>query len=606
MINNNVRNVAIIAHVDHGKTSLVNEMLKQGNVFRENQEVADRVMDSNAQERERGITILAKNTACMYNGTKINIIDTPGHADFGGEVERVMKMVDGVLLVVDAFEGPMPQTRFVLQKALEMNHKIIIVINKIDRPDERIKDVVDEVQLLLMELNATDDQVNSPIVYASARQGVSKLNMQDEAKDFTPLFETILEHIPAPEGDENAPLQMLVSATEPNDFVGKLAIGKITRGKMKVNQAVTLCNHHDPNKMVKTKISSLFAFEGLKRVSIESATIGDIVLIAGAEGVNIGDTICDSNAVESLPFLKIGEPSVEMTFCVNDSPFAGKEGKFLTSRHLRDRLYKEADRDLSLKVSDGETSECFKVRGRGEMHFAILIENMRREGYEFQVGMPRVLYKDIDGVKCEPMELATIDVPEESVGVVIEKLSSRKGELVSMVPYQNRMRIEFSIPTRGLFGYKSEFLTDTKGEGIINTIDNGYAPYKGDIQRRTTGSLVSFESGEAVQYGLYNAQDRGRLFIGANVPVYGGMIVGENSKEGDLVVNVCKKKHLSNCRSSSSDEALRLTPIRVPSLENCLDFISNDEYLEVTPKSLRMRKIELDHSQRMKNRFKGE
>ena len=606
MINNNVRNVAIIAHVDHGKTSLVNEMLKQGNVFRENQEVADRVMDSNAQERERGITILAKNTACMYNGTKINIIDTPGHADFGGEVERVMKMVDGVLLVVDAFEGPMPQTRFVLQKALEMNHKIIIVINKIDRPDERIKDVVDEVQLLLMELNATDDQVNSPIVYASARQGVSKLNMQDEAKDFTPLFETILEHIPAPEGDENAPLQMLVSATEPNDFVGKLAIGKITRGKMKVNQAVTLCNHHDPNKMVKTKISSLFAFEGLKRVSIESATIGDIVLIAGAEGVNIGDTICDSNAVESLPFLKISEPSVEMTFCVNDSPFAGKEGKFLTSRHLRDRLYKEADRDLSLKVSDGETSECFKVRGRGEMHFAILIENMRREGYEFQVGMPRVLYKDIDGVKCEPMELATIDVPEESVGVVIEKLSSRKGELVSMAPYQNRMRIEFSIPTRGLFGYKSEFLTDTKGEGIINTIDNGYAPYKGDIQRRTTGSLVSFESGEAVQYGLYNAQDRGRLFIGANVPVYGGMIVGENSKEGDLVVNVCKKKHLSNCRSSSSDEALRLTPIRVPSLENCLDFISNDEYLEVTPKSLRMRKIELDHSQRMKNRFKGE
>lgn len=606
MINNKVRNIAIIAHVDHGKTSLVNEMLKQGNVFRENQEVADRVMDNNAQERERGITILAKNTSCMFKDTKINIIDTPGHADFGGEVERVMKMVDGVILVVDAFEGPMPQTRFVLQKALEMNHKVIVVVNKIDRQDERITEVIDEVLLLLMELDATDEQLESPFVFASARNGISKLKLEDEASDFTPLFETILEHIPAPEGNENEPLQMLVSATEPNDFVGKLAIGKITRGEIKVNQQITLCNYHNAEKMTKTKIASLFVFEGLKRVQVESATIGDIVLVAGAEGVNIGDTICDNSKVEALPFIKISEPSVEMTFCVNDSPFAGKEGKFLTSRHLRDRLYKEADRDLSLRVTDGETSESFKVCGRGEMHLAILIENMRREGYEFQVGMPRVLYKDIDGVKCEPMERAIIDVPEESVGVIMEKMGVRKGELINMMPHQNRMRIEFSIPARGLFGYKSEFLTDTKGEGILNTIANGYEPYKGEIARRTNGSLVAFESGEAVQYGLFNAQDRGRLFITTNTPVYAGMIVGENAKDEDLVVNVCKKKHLSNCRSSSADEALRLTPIRVPSLENCLDFIANDEYLEVTPSSLRMRKIVLDHSQRMKNRFRGE
>ena len=606
MINNKVRNVAIIAHVDHGKTSLVNEMLKQGNVFRENQEGADRVLDNNAQERERGITILAKNTSCMYKDTKINIIDTPGHADFGGEVERVMKMVDGVILVVDAFEGPMPQTRFVLQKALEMNHKVIVVINKIDRPDERITEVIDEVLLLLMELDATDEQLESPFVFASARNGISKLKMEDEASDFSPLFETIINHIPAPEGNENEPLQMLVSATEPNDFVGKLAIGKITRGEIKVNQQITLCNYHNAYKLTKTKIASLFVFEGLKRVQVESATVGDIVLVAGAEGVNIGDTICDNQKVEPLPFIKISEPSVEMTFCVNDSPFAGKEGKFLTSRHLRDRLYKEADRDLSLRVTDGETSESFKVCGRGEMHLAILIENMRREGFEFQVGMPRVLYKDIDGVKCEPMERAIIDVPEESVGVIMEKMGVRKGELINMMPHQNRMRIEFSIPARGLFGYKSEFLTDTKGEGILNTIANGYEPYKGDIARRTNGSLVAFETGDAVQYGLFNAQDRGRLFITTNTPVYAGMIVGENAKDEDLVVNVCKKKHLSNCRSSSADEALRLVPIRVPSLENCLDFIANDEYLEVTPSSLRMRKIVLDHSQRMKNRFRGE
>ncbi len=606
MINDKVRNVAIIAHVDHGKTSLVNEMLKQGNVFREHQEVADRVMDNNAQEKERGITILAKNTACMYGDVKINIIDTPGHADFGGEVERVMKMVDGVLLVVDAFEGPMPQTRFVLQKALEMNHKVIIVINKIDRPDERIKEVIDEVLLLLMELDATDEQLSSPIIFASARAGVAKDNLDKEAVDFKPLFEAIINHIPAPEGDQDGALQMLVSACEPNEFVGKLAIGKITRGKMNVGQQVVLCNYHNTEKKTRTKISTLFAFEGLKRVPIENAGIGDIVLVAGAEGVSIGDTICDVETLEAVPFIKISEPSVEMTFCVNDSPFAGKDGKFLTSRHLRDRLYKEADRDLSLRVSDGETSESFKVCGRGEMHLAILIENMRREGYEFQVGMPRVLYKEIDGVKCEPMDKAVIDVPEESVGVIMEKLGSRKGELIAMMPHQNRMRIEFNIPARGLFGYKSEFLTDTKGEGVLNTVSNGYEQYKGEIERRKNGSLVAFESGEAVQYGLYNAQDRGRLFIETGTPVYAGMIVGEHAKTDDLVVNVCKKKHLSNCRSSSADEALRLTPIRVPSLENCLDFISEDEYLEVTPKTLRMRKIVLDHSQRMKNRFKAD
>lgn len=605
MINEKIRNVAIIAHVDHGKTSLVNEMLKQGGVFRENQEIEDRVMDNNAIERERGITILAKNTACAYKGVKINVIDTPGHADFGGEVERVLKMVDGVLLVVDAFEGPMPQTRFVLQKALELNHKVIIVINKIDRPDERITEVVDEVLMLLMELDATDEQLNSPIVYCSARNGVSKTNMADEAKDFTPLFETILSHIDPPSGDENAPLQMLVSACEPNDFVGKLAIGKITRGQMKVNQQVTLCNYHNADVKTKTKVVTMYQFEGLKRVPVETSTVGDIVLVAGVEGVNIGDTICASELVEPIPFVKISEPSVEMTFSVNDSPFAGKEGKFVTSRHLRERLYKEKDRDLSLRVTDGETSEQFKVCGRGEMHLAILIENMRREGYEFQVSMPRVLFKEIDGVKCEPMERLVIDVPEESVGVVMEKMGVRKGELQQMTPHQNRMRIEFNIPARGLFGYKSEFLTDTKGEGILNSIGIGYEPYKGEIERRTTGSLVAHETGEAVQYGLFNAQERGSLFITAGTPVYAGMVVGSNPKNEDIVVNVCKKKHLSNCRSSSSDDALRLIPIQPPTLEESLDFISDDEYLEVTPKSLRIRKIILDHAERMRIRMRG-
>ena len=605
MINEKIRNVAIIAHVDHGKTSLVNEMLKQGGVFRENQEVEDRVMDNNAIERERGITILAKNTACAYNGVKINVIDTPGHADFGGEVERVLKMVDGVLLVVDAFEGPMPQTRFVLQKALELNHKIIIVINKIDRPDERITEVVDEVLMLLMELDATDEQLNSPIVYCSARNGVAKTDMKDEAVDFKPLFETILTHIDPPSGDETAPLQMLVSATEPNEFVGKLAIGKITRGCMKVNQQVTLCNYHNQDVKTKTKVVSMYQFEGLKRVQVDTSTVGDIVLVAGIEGVNIGDTVCDSSSVEPIPFVKISEPSVEMTFSVNDSPFAGKEGKFVTSRHLRDRLYKEKDKDLSLRVTDGETSEQFKVCGRGEMHLSILIENMRREGYEFQVSMPRVLYKEIDGVKCEPMEQLIIDVPEESVGVVMEKMGVRKGELIQMTPHQNRMRIEFKIPARGLFGYKSEFLTDTKGEGVLNTIGIGYEPYKGDIVRKTKGSLIAHETGEAVQYGLFNAQDRGSLFITPGTPVYAGMVVGENPKNEDLVVNVCKKKHLSNCRASASDDALRLVPIQPPTLEEALDFIGDDEYLEVTPKSLRIRKIILDHAERMRIRMRG-
>lgn len=605
MKNEKIRNVAIIAHVDHGKTSLVNEMLKQGGVFRENQEVGDRVMDNNAIERERGITILAKNTACAYNGVKINVIDTPGHADFGGEVERVLKMVDGCILVVDAFEGPMPQTRFVLQKALELNHKIIIVINKIDRPDERIKEVVDEILLLFMELNATDEQIESPIVYVSARNGVSKLNMQDEAVDLKPLFETIVNHIDPPEGDENAPLQMLVSATEPNEFVGKLAIGKITRGQMRINQQVTLCNFHNADVKTKTKVVTMYQFEGLKRVPVESSVVGDIVLVAGVEGVNIGDTICDSTQVEPIPFVKISEPSVEMTFSVNDSPFAGKEGKFVTSRHLRERLYKEKDKDLSLRVTDGNTSEQFKVCGRGEMHLSILIENMRREGYEFQVSMPRVLYKEIDGVKCEPIERLTIDVPEESVGVVMEKMGVRKAELIQMTPHQSRMRIEFKIPARGLFGYKSEFLTDTKGEGVLSSIADGYEPYKGEIARRTTGSLVAHETGEAVQYGLFNAQERGSLFILPGTPIYAGMVVGENPKNEDIVVNVCKKKHLSNCRSSSSDEALRLIPINPPTLEESLDFICDDEYLEVTPKSLRIRKIVLDHSERMRQKARG-
>lgn len=600
MQNEKIRNIAIIAHVDHGKTSLVNEMLKQGGVFRENQEVQDRVMDSNALERERGITILAKNTSCMYNGVKINVIDTPGHADFGGEVERVLKMTDGVLLVVDAYEGPMPQTRFVLEKALALNLKVIIVINKIDKPDARLNEVSDEVLELLLELDATDEQLDSPIVYCSARQGTATLDKNVAGSTMQPLFETILSHIPAPTGEVDKPLQMLVSSTELNDYVGKLAVGKITRGSIKVNQQVTLCNYHDESKIVKGKVVQLFQFEGLKKVPTETATVGDIICIAGIEEVKIGDTVCEPSTVEAIEFVKISEPSVEMGFMVNDSPFAGKEGKFVTSRHLRDRLYREAVKDLSLRVQDGDTTENFRVCGRGEMHLSILIENMRREGYEFQVSQPKVIYKEIDGVKCEPIDRAFIDVPDTCTGAVMSRMGERKGELVSMTPHGNRIKCEFKIPSRGLFGYKSQLLTDTRGEGVLSTLFDGYEPYKGEIQRRSTGSLIAFEGGDSITYGLYNAQERGMLFIGAGVPVYEGMVVGENPKNEDIVVNVCKRKNLTNTRASGSDEALRLIPPKNMSLEEAIEFIADDELLEVTPKTIRIRKKILDARLRYK------
>ncbi len=604
MTNENVRNIAIIAHVDHGKTSLVNELLKQGSVFRENQVVEDRVMDSNALERERGITILSKNCSCIYNGVKINIIDTPGHADFGGEVERVLKMVDGVLLVVDAYEGPMPQTRFVLEKALELGLKVIVVINKIDRQDARIKEVIDEVLELFLELDANDEQLSSPFIFASARAGIASDDQNELGTDMKPLFEKIINYIPAPSGDENAPAQMLVSSAEHNDYVGKLAIGKITRGNLKVGQSVVLCNFHEEGKKIRSKIVSLYVFEGLKKVPVESAGIGEIVCVAGLEGVQIGDTICDSALIEPIEFVKIAEPSVEMTFMVNDSPFAGKEGKFVTSRHLRDRLYKEAVKDLSLKVSDGETAEQFRVCGRGEMHLSILIENMRRDGYEFQVSMPKVLIKVIGGVKCEPIDRLILDVPDDCTGVVMQKMGIRKGELIQMTPHGSRIKMEFFIPERGLFGFKSELLTDTRGEGIINSVFHDYEPWKGEIKRRDYGSLIAHETGEAIVYGLYNAQERGDLFIDPGTPVYAGMVVGQNPKGDDIVVNVCKKKHLSNCRASGSDEALRLTPPRRLSLEDAIEFLADDEILEVTPKSFRIRKIILDHNLRMRERGK--
>lgn len=604
MTNENVRNIAIIAHVDHGKTSLVNELLKQGSVFRENQVVEDRVMDSNALERERGITILSKNCSCIYNGVKINIIDTPGHADFGGEVERVLKMVDGVLLVVDAYEGPMPQTRFVLEKALELGLKVIVVINKIDRQDARIKEVIDEVLELFLELDANDEQLSSPFIFASARAGIASDDQNKLGTDMKPLFEKIIDYIPSPSGDEKAPAQMLVSSAEHNDYVGKLAIGKITRGNLKVGQSVVLCNFHEEGKKTRSKIVSLYVFEGLKKVPVESAGIGEIVCVAGLEGVQIGDTICDSALIEPIEFVKIAEPSVEMTFMVNDSPFAGKEGKFVTSRHLRDRLYKEAVKDLSLKVSDGETAEQFRVCGRGEMHLSILIENMRRDGYEFQVSMPKVLIKMIDGVKCEPIDRLILDVPDDCTGVVMQKMGIRKGELIQMTPHGSRIKMEFFIPERGLFGFKSELLTDTRGEGIINSVFHDYEPWKGEIKRRDYGSLIAHETGEAIVYGLYNAQERGDLFIDPGTPVYAGMVVGQNPKGDDIVVNVCKKKHLSNCRASGSDEALRLTPPRRLSLEDAIEFLADDEILEVTPKSFRIRKIILDHNLRMRERGK--
>ena len=604
MENKNIRNIAIIAHVDHGKTSLVNELLKQGNVFRDNQVVEDRVMDSNAIERERGITILSKNTSCFYDGVKINVVDTPGHADFGGEVERVLKMVDGVLLVVDAYEGPMPQTRFVLEKALSLKVKVVVVVNKIDRPDARIKDVVDEVLELFLELDADEEQLNSPFVFASARTGVSSTNQNEIGTDMKPLFDTIIQHIPAPAGDEASSVRMLISSAEHNEYVGKLAVGKIERGTIKVGQNVVVCNFHEPDKKKRSKIVSLFVYEGLKRVPVQSASAGEIVCVAGLEDVQIGDTICEENAIEPIEFVKIAEPSVEMTFMVNDSPFAGQEGKFVTSRHLRDRLYKEAVKDLSLRVEDGDTADKFKVRGRGEMHLSILIENMRRDGYEFQVSQPKVLIKTIDGVKCEPIDRLFLDVPEDCVGTVMNKMGVRKGDLQNMTPHGSRMRMEFLIPSRGLFGFKSEYLTDTRGEGIINSIFFDYEPYKGEINRRESGSLVAHENGKAIVYGLFNAQERGELFIGPGVPVYGGMVVGSNPKGGDIVVNVCKEKHLSNCRSSGSDEALRLTPAKNLSLEDCIEFLGDDELLEVTPKSIRIRKVILDHNMRLRERGK--
>lgn len=605
MIREDLRNIAIIAHVDHGKTTLVDEMLKQGGVFRENQTVAERVMDSNDIERERGITILAKNTSVMYNGTKINIIDTPGHADFGGEVERVLEMVDGVLLLVDAAEGPMPQTRFVLSKALEMGHKIIVVVNKIDRPDARLDEIGDEVLELLLDLDANDEQLESPLLFCSGRSGTASISQYEAGTDLKPLFDTIINYIDPPQGEEEEPLQMLISSIDYNEYVGRIGIGRIVRGNIKVNQQVTVCDYTGSKKNYNSKIVTLLQIQGLQRVPVETAKAGDIVWVSGIEGITIGDTICATDTPEPLPFVKISEPTVEMTFAVNDSPFAGKEGKFVTSRQLRERLFKELLKDVSLRVEETENTDAFRVAGRGEMHLSILIENMRREGYELSVSTPRVLLKEgEDGRKLEPIERLVIDVPEESVGSVMEKMGSRKGELVSMHPQGSRMRIEFLVPARGLFGYKSEFLTDTKGEGIMSHVFEEYQPYKGDIDRRSMGSLVSFESGEAVTYGLFNAQERGQLFIPAGTPVYEGMVVGMSPKSDDLVVNVCKRKHLTNTRASGSDDALRLVPHRILSLEDCLEFLADDELLEVTPESLRIRKRILSNSMRAKSRAK--
>jgi len=604
MIREDLRNVAIIAHVDHGKTTLVDGMLKQSGTFRENQAVDERVMDSNDIERERGITILAKNTSIHYKNVKINVIDTPGHADFGGEVERVLKMVNGVILLVDAAEGPMPQTRFVLQKALELGHKIIVVINKIDRPDARLNEVGDEVLELLMDLDATDEQLDSPIIYCSGRDGTASYNPNQQGENLIPLLDEILNYIPAPEVEVDGTMQYLVSAIDYNEYVGRIAIGRIERGSMKVNQDVTVGDFHQTKKEYRGKIVTMYQIEGLNRVPVETAKAGDIVCISGIENITIGDTICEFGAFEALPFVKISEPTVEMTFSVNDSPFAGREGKFVTSRQLRDRLFKELLKDVSLRVSETDSTDSFKVAGRGEMHLSILIENMRREGYELGVSTPRVLYKEIDGKLCEPIERLVIDVPETAVGAVMEKLGTRKGELTQMTPVGSRMRLEFLIPSRGLFGYRSEFLTDTKGEGILSSVFSSYQQYKGEIQKRNTGSLVAFETGEAVTYGLYNAQERGELFITAGTPVYEGMIVGASPKVEDLVVNVCKRKHLTNTRASGSDDALRLIPPRNLSLEDCLEFLADDELLEVTPKSLRIRKRILSNTQRAKDRAK--
>ena len=601
-----VRNIAIIAHVDHGKTTLVDELLKQSGVFRENQEVAERVMDSNDIERERGITILSKNTAVHYKGVKINIIDTPGHADFGGEVERVLKMVNGVILVVDAFEGAMPQTKFVLRKALELSLPVIVCINKIDRPEARPDAVIDEVLELFIDLGASDEQLECPFVYASAKAGVAVLDLSEEERDMKPLFETILDYIPAPEGDPDAPTQVLISTIDYNEYVGRIGIGKIESGTISVNQDMVLVNHHDPDKREKVKISRLYEFDGLNKAEVKEATIGSIVAISGISDISIGDTLCSPEKPEAIPFQKISEPTIAMQFIVNDSPFAGQEGKYVTSRHLRDRLFRELNTDVSLRVEEMENTDSFKVSGRGELHLSVLIENMRREGYEFAVSKAEVLYHtDENGKKLEPMETAYIDVPDEFTGVVIEKLGQRKGELRNMsVSSGGYTRLEFSIPSRGLIGYRGEFLTDTKGNGILNTSLEGYAPYKGDIQYRKQGSLIAFETGESVTYGLYSAQERGTLFIGPGERVYSGMVIGQNGKAEDIELNVCKTKHLTNTRSSSADEALRLTPPRILSLEQALDFIDTDELLEVTPKSLRIRKKILDSRLRKRSNMK--
>lgn len=595
-----IRNIAIIAHVDHGKTTLVDELLKQSGVFRANQEVADRVMDSNAIERERGITILSKNTAVFYKNTKINIIDTPGHADFGGEVERVLKMVNGVILVVDAFEGSMPQTRFVLQRALDLDLPVIVCINKIDRPEARPNEVIDEVLELLMDLDASDEQLDCPFIFASAKAGYAVRDLADAPKDMTPLFETILDYIPAPEGDQEGGTQVLISTIDYNEYVGRIGVGKVDRGTIKVNQDCLLVNHHEPDKQRRVKISKLYEFDGLNKVEVSEATIGSIVAISGISDLHIGDTLCSLESPEAIPFQKISEPTIAMHFIVNDSPLAGKEGKFVTSRHLRDRLFRELNTDVSLRVEETETTESFKVSGRGELHLSVLIENMRREGYEFAVSKAEVLYKkDERGKLLEPMELAYIDVPEEFSGTVIQKLSLRKGELQGMsISPNGTARLEFSIPARGLIGYRGEFMTDTKGNGILNTSFDGYGPYKGDIQYRKQGSLIAFESGESVTYGLFNAQERGTLFIGPGEKVYAGMVIGQNGKAEDIELNVCKMKHLTNTRASGSDDALKLTPPRILSLEQALDFIENDELLEVTPKSLRIRKKILDPTMR--------
>ena len=606
MIREDLRNIAIIAHVDHGKTTLVDEMLKQGGAFRENQAVADRVMDSGDLERERGITILAKNTSAVWNGVKINIVDTPGHADFGGEVERVLKMVNGVVLLVDAAEGPMPQTRFVLQKALELGHRVIVVVNKVDKPDARPYEVVDECLELLLDLDASEEQLDSPIIFCSGRNGTAGVSPDNLGSDLSVLFEKILEQIPAPEGDIEGPAQVLVSSIDYNDFVGRIAIGRVERGVLRQNQDGMVCDWHNSIQPYRGKITAIYQIEGLKRVPCEEAKMGDIICFSGITDITIGNTICDLADVSPLPFVKISEPTVEMTFSVNNSPFAGREGKFVTSRQLRDRLFKELLKDVSLRVEETDSSDSFRVCGRGEMHLSILIETMRREGFEFQVSTPHVLFQtDENGTKLEPIERLLVDVPEEYMGSVMEKMGARKGELVHMAPSGSRMRIEFLVPSRGLFGYKSEFLTDTRGEGIMNAVFDGYQPYKGEIDRRTVGSLIAFETGESITYGLYNAQERGTLFIGPGVPVYEGMIVGCSPKSEDLAVNVCKKKHVSNMRASGSDEALRLVPYRRMSLEECLEFLGEDELLEVTPKNLRLRKRILNNSDRMKNIFKG-